>query len=80
MQERINLDFENRLSSGEGKLHEMDKTLLAHDIMLKAVQDDVSTLVKEIKQIRNALYVMAAAMAANIPALASAVDKLLVNL
>lgn len=40
-----------------------------HDELITELGEKVSILVTEIKQVRNALYVMAAMIAANIPAL-----------
>lgn len=48
----------------------------SHESMIVDIKDKMSLLVTEVKQIRNALYFMGAAVAANVPALSDLLHKI----
>lgn len=52
------------------------KEIGAHRKDLDDIKQKMTTLVLEVRQIRNALYVLAGAVAMNIPALSGLVEKL----
>ncbi len=49
----------------------------AHEELIQKLDEKLSTLVGEVRQIRNALYLMALSILANIPALAAAIEAIL---
>lgn len=58
-----------RMERIESKQRHTRRTLSLHERTLKALDHKVSTLVDQVRQIRNALYMMAFAISCNIPGL-----------
>lgn len=69
MQNDLKMEFAERLTELEVTQRDISKDVAKHDALLDEMGTKLTTLVLEVKQIRNALYVMAAAVAANVPAL-----------
>lgn len=76
MQNDLKLEFAERLTELEVTQRDMSKDVAKHDALLDEMGTKLTTLVLEVKQIRNALYLMAAAVAANVPALGQLVQYL----
>jgi hypothetical protein len=72
----FNLAITDRVSRVETDQENIKIQVEKHDALLDALDGKMSKLVLEVKQIRNALYVMAAAIAANVPALQKLFDAL----
>ena len=68
-QQDLNLELVGRLATVETKTEVHAQELAAHDALLSQMDKQVGTLVSEVRQIRNALYALALAAAANVPAL-----------
>lgn len=71
------MEILQRVSILETKEEQTDKRVGEHDILIKTMDTKLSTLVAEVKQIRNALYFLAVCVAANIPALQGLPTKIL---
>lgn len=76
MQDRINLDFSSRISSLEQGRDYVEKEVASHEHLLKDLDGKMNSLVADVKQIRNALYLMALGIAANVPAVQSLLEQL----
>lgn len=74
MQNDLKMAFAERLTELEVTQRDISKDVAKHDALLDEMGTKLTTLVLEVKQIRNALYLMAAAVAANVPALAQLVQ------
>ena len=70
MNHTFHLDMTERVSRVETEQDNMKEVVQKHEALLDAMNGKLTKLVSEVGQIRNALYVMAAAIAANIPAIA----------
>lgn len=66
-----------RIAVLETREEQTEAKLEAHDILIRKLDGQLSTIVVEVKQIRNALYVMAVAIMANVPQVAEVVKALL---
>lgn len=65
-----------RLAALEVRTTSTEATTAKHEEMLQDLKDKLSLLVLEVKQIRNALYLMAGAIAMNVPALSDLLTKI----
>lgn len=68
-QQGFNLSVQERIARTEEKVETLDERVDAHDSELKVLTSQLNALVIEIKSVKNALYVVALAVSANIPAL-----------
>lgn len=69
MQDDLNIKLVERLSVVEANQSHLAEEVGKHEGLIDEMKEKMTTLVSEVKQIRNALYFMAAAVAANVPAL-----------
>jgi len=65
-----------RLAMLEVKSENAEETLRSHSEQLDRMDRALTSLLGEVKQIRNALYIMAIGIAANIPALSNLLTSL----
>lgn len=65
------LQFEGRISSLEAKVQQDKETLDDHETLIRKLDTTLSTVVSQVSQIRNALYVLAFVVSCNIPAVQS---------
>lgn len=68
----MSIKIQKKLIDLEAKSIFYDKELAEHDLLIKELDDKMDILVKEVRQIRNALYIMAVTIAANVPAVSQA--------
>lgn len=66
-QEDINMRFTENISELKTEQTQIKETVDSHSAMIGGMKEQLTTVVAEIKQIRNALYVMATTLAANLP-------------
>lgn len=64
-----------RLAVIETRGEAVDRKLDSHEKDLNVLRQQTTTLITEVKQIRNALYFMATVMAANIPTLQRLLER-----
>lgn len=69
MQDDINLRTVERIAALEVTQVHLSEEVNKHEGLINEMKEKMTTLVDEVKQIRNALYFMAAAVAANVPVL-----------
>ena len=74
MPKDLDLEVASRLSTHETKIEHLAEEVGKHESLISEMKEKMSTLVTEVKQIRNALYFMAAALAANVPAFNSLLE------
>ncbi len=71
------LRIHERVASLEVSTEHIEKKVDEHSQHLKALDKAVLSLVTEVKQIRNALYLIGAALIGNMPALENLIEKFL---
>lgn len=79
-QDEFNLRVQERVAKAEERVDSLDSRVQQHDSDLRALAKQMTKLVDEVRQIRNALYLLAAMVSANIPAVESLVHVLKVSL
>lgn len=61
--------FAERITKAESELEHHAITLRSHDRLINEMSDKIGVIVDEMRQIRNALYIMATVISLTIPAL-----------
>jgi len=82
-QDDINLKHTEGITEVRTRVHNLANVVQAHGTQIRVIEVElgridtkVGQLVQEVKQIRNALYLMATAIAANVPQMQALLDKL----
>lgn len=76
MASEFDLEVIERVSALEVNQDILKEEQIDHKAQIKDIREKLTILVVEVRQIRNALYVLAGAVAMNVPALAGILEKI----
>lgn len=70
----LDLEMSERIATLEQQRKDLRDKVSEHEAEIRSVKTDITHIVNDVRQIRNALYVMAVALACNVPFVAKILE------